>query len=89
MKVFAANAAGIKCKIKSFDQIISSVQPSIWILQETKLRANEKIKCEAVNEFQIFYLNRQKSQGGGLAVGVDKNIESTLVREGDDTVEVV
>ena len=59
------------------------------MLEETKLKANEKIKCEAANDFQIFHLNRQNSQGGGIAVGVEKNIESTLVREGDDKLEVI
>ena len=88
-KIFAANAAGIKCKTRSFDQIISSLKPKIWILEETKLKANEKISCEAVSDFQIFYLNRQNLHGGGIAIGVDKSIESPLVREGDDTIEAV
>ena len=30
---------------------------------------------------------RQNSQGGGLAIGIDKEIESTLVREGNDDIE--
>ena len=59
------------------------------MLKETKLKPNERIKCEAANDFQIFYLYRQKSQGGGLALGVEKNIESTLLREGDDDIEVI
>ena len=59
------------------------------MIEETKLKPNEKISCEAANEFQIFYLNRQNKHGGGIAVGVDKSIESTLVREGDDTIEAV
>ena len=46
VKIFAANAAGIKCKTKSFDQIISTVNPQIWMIQETKLKPDEKIKCE-------------------------------------------
>ena len=44
---------------------------------------------EVQNEFQIFYLYRQDSQGGGLAVGIDKNIESILVREGNDEIEAL
>ena len=59
------------------------------MLQETKLKSNETIKCENKDDFQIFYLNRQKSQGGGLALGVEKNIESTLIRDGDDEIEVI
>ena len=49
-------------------------------MDETKLKPNEKIKCEAKDEFQIFYLNRQNSHGGGLAVGVDKNIINSYQR---------
>jgi hypothetical protein len=60
-KIFAANAAGIKCKTKSFDAIISSVRPSVFMLEETKLKPNEKIKCEVANDFQIFFILIDKS----------------------------
>ena len=89
LKIFAANAAGIRCKIKSFDQIIAKIAPKIWMLEETKLKANETMKCESSDHFNIFYLNRQNSQGGGLALGVHKEIESTLVREGNDETEML
>ena len=59
------------------------------MLQETKLRNGEQIKCGAVDDFQVFQLNRQKSQGGGLALGVLKSIESALIRDGDDDIEVL
>ena len=38
---------------------------------------------------RFFYLNRQNSQGGGLALGILKDIESTLIRDGDDDIEVL
>ena len=47
------------------------------------------MKCDEPDQFQIFYLSRQESQGGGLALGVDKDIESTLIRAGNDEVEVM
>ena len=59
------------------------------MLEETKLKPNGKIKCGALDNFQVFYLNRQNSQGGGLALGVHKEIESTLIRDGDDQTEVL
>ena len=59
------------------------------MLQETKLTVNEVIKCEASKDFQVYYLNRQNRQGGGLAVGIENNIESTLIREGDDNIEAL
>ena len=89
LKVYGINSAGIKCKLKSFENVLSTVQPQLWMLQETKLRPNETIKCEGINEFQVYYLARQQSQGGGLALGVIKELESTLVREGDDTTEAI
>ena len=89
LKIFAANAAGIKSKIKSFNNIISSIKPQIWMLQETKLSAGEHIRCEALNDFQIFYLNRQDSQGGGVALGIKKDIEATLIRDGNDETEII
>ena len=89
LNIFAANAAGIKSKYKSFEKVLLSLKPQIFMLQETKLRANEVIKCETSKDFQIFHLNRQNKQGGGLAVGIEKRIESTLIREGDDNTEVL
>ena len=89
LKIFAANAAGIKCKLKSLDGILLKLQPQIWMLEETKLKPNEKIKCEAAKDFQIFYLNRQDAQGGGLALGIHKDIECALVREGNDDIEAL
>ena len=59
------------------------------MLQETKVRHGEQIKCGAVDDFQVFYLNRQESQGGGLALGVLKTIESALIRDSDDDIEVL
>ena len=72
LKMFGVNAAGIKCKLDSFNDILNRVKPQIWAVQETKLRKNEVLKCDAVKKYQVFYLYRENSQG--LAIGVDKDI---------------
>ena len=59
------------------------------MIQETKLKPNEKISCAASSDYQIYYLYRQESQGGGLALGVVNELESTLIREGNDETEVI
>ena len=59
------------------------------MVEETKLKSHETIKCEAIDDFQVYYLSRQKSQGGGVALGVNKMFESTLLNEGDDETEVI
>ena len=59
------------------------------MIQETKLKSNETISCEALQDYQVFYRNRQDSQGGGIAMGVEKSIRSTLIREGVENVEAI
>ena len=59
------------------------------MLQETKLKPNETILCESINDFNVYYMNRQNSQGGGVALGVKKEFKSTLVNEGDDESEAI
>ena len=89
LRMLGVNAAGIKCKLKSFDKILKKLKPQSWSVQETKLKPNESVECEAAKDFQIFYLCRQDSLGGGLGLGINKDIESTLVREGNDNVEAM
>ena len=89
LKLFGINAASIKCKIDSFNEVLSRLKPQIWMIEKTKLKPHEDIRCGALIEFQVFYLSRQESQGGGLALGVNKMFESTFLSEGDDDTEVM
>ena len=59
------------------------------MIQESKLKENELLKYEASTNFQMFYLSRKESKGGGLVMGVDNNFESTLINEGNDDTEVI
>ena len=89
LKLFGINSAGIKSKLDSFNEVLSTLKPHIWMLEETKLKPHEDIKGGLLSDFQVFYLSRQKSQGGGIALGVNKCLESTLLNEGDDETEVI
>ena len=89
LKLFGINSAGLKSKLYSFNNILQQIKPQIWTIQETKLKQNENLKGEIAEKYQIFYLSRRETQGGGLAIGVDKEIESTLMREGNDEVEAL
>ena len=86
-KVYAINAAGIKSKLISFESVLKTIQSSLWMLQETKLKRNEFISCESLNDFCD--LNRQHSQGDGVALGVREDFKSTLINEGDDEIEAI
>ena len=89
LRIIGVNSAGINSKTESFNDVLKRLEPYIWCLQETKLKPKNTIKCDEVKKFQIYYLSRKNSDGGGIAVGVNKDIESTLIREGDDEVEVL
>ena len=50
-KIFGINSAGIKSKLLTFEAVLKCIQPSIWMLQETKLKSNETIPCDSLSEF--------------------------------------
>ena len=58
-------------------------------MQETKLNPNEEIVCGALVDYQVYYQSRQLSQGGGIALGIDKQFESVFVRGGNDDLEIM
>ena len=89
LKLFGINAAGINSKIKSFDHVISRLKPHIWMIEETKLKPHEKIRGGCLDHFQVYYLSRQNMQGGGIAIGIDKMLESTMLNSGNDETEIM
>ena len=83
------NSAGLSSKLDSFDHILTTIQPSVFFIQETKLRKQGKIKTQNSKNYQIFELVRKDKQGGGLAIGVVKDLEPVWISEGDDNIEVL
>ena len=66
LRILGVNAAGIKSKLQSFNQILNTLQPHIWTMQETKLKNSQDMNIEAAKIFRIHYLNSENSEGGGL-----------------------
>ena len=56
LKLYGINAAGINCKTASFNQVLSQLNPHIWMVEETKLKPHQKIKSDSLNDFQVYYL---------------------------------
>ena len=83
------NAAGISSKLTSFDDLLSSLLPSVFFIEETKLYTGGRIKTENSAKYQIFELNRKHKSGGGLAIGALTDVEPVLISEGDDNTEVL
>ena len=53
--IVGINAAGITSKMESFDKLLFNIQPSIWMLQETKRKLGDP-KTKAINliNYQVF-----------------------------------
>jgi exonuclease III len=83
------NCAGLSSKVKSFDNILFTYNPSIFFLQETKMRRPGKIKSDNIDKYFVYELTRKESGGGGIAIGVQKDLDSAWISEGDDAVEIL
>ena len=83
------NSAGLSSKLSSFDHLLSSIQPSVFFSQETKARKQGRIKTENSKLYDIFELVRKDKHGGGLAIGVVKDLEPVWISEGDDEIELL
>ena len=74
-------------KIHSFENVLKVKMPSVFCLQETKLKTPNQIKTESTKNFTIYELNRKLKNGGGLCIGVHKDLQPVWVAQGDDEVE--
>ena len=87
--LIGTNCAGLSSKLKSFEILLNQVKPSIFFLQETKMKREGKIKVDNIGDFQVYELVRNSKQGGGLAIGVLNELKPAFIREGDDETEIM
>ena len=89
MNIIGINAAGILSKLDSFDNWIKERLPTIFTLQETKVSMIGQIKSETIDKYQLYEQIRtiNPSQGGGLCIGVTRDLPSSLLREGGEEAE--
>ena len=66
---------------------MSELEPSVFFVEETKYKDEDQLK---IDKYVIFELTRDsKDGGGGLAIGVIRELNPILVRKGNDEVEAV
>ena len=84
------NAAGLSSKLHSFDNILKEMCPSVFFIEETKMRMDGKIKTENTSKYQIFERVRKSGRsGGGLALGVNHDLSPVWVGEGESEIETL
>ena len=89
IKIIGINAAGLSTKIESFENLLDSENPSIFIIQETKFTRKNQLNIAAAKKFDMYPLLRKNSGGGGLLIGALKDLHSNWISEGDDSVEYI
>ena len=87
LKIFGINCAGLMSKIKSFEKVLIDENPSVFCLQETKLKKPNQIRTDSTRNYTLYELHRKQSKGGGLCIGIHKDLRSVWISEGDDEVE--
>ena len=89
LKLVGVNAAGLSSKFQSFENMLNSINPGVFFIEETKMKRPGKIKTESCEKYIIYELIRKKKGGGGIAIGVDKNLKPVFIDDGDDDIEII
>ena len=66
------NANGLKSKLNTFKKVLFDLQPSIFFIQESKYKTTGRLKFE---NFELFEMVRKNKDGGGLAIGCQKELK--------------
>ena len=87
--VISVNINGVCSKLASLEYVVNTFSPSVFCLQETKVQKPGKIRFEGAQNYVIYELTRKNKTGGGLAIGVKKDLEPGWAGEGDNETEVL
>ena len=88
LKVIGTNANGLKSKKESFINLLKTDCPQVFMIQETKLKRKNQVRVE---DYELFEKVRKNKGGGGIMVGINKEIAATPVDVSpqDDETEIL
>ena len=82
LRFLGVNAAGLRPKMLTFKKVIKDLNPSVFSVQETKMKDEGKIK---IDDYTIFEkIRKKKENGGGIAIGCKEILKPVWVREGSE-----
>ena len=88
LNVCGTNANGINSKKESLRNLLYTDKPHVFMIQETKLGRTKQFQLD---DYEIFEKARKNKSGGGVMIGIKKDIEGTPVNVSpeDEDVEIV
>ena len=86
--VTGTNANGLRTKRESFLYLLANDSPQVVMVQETKAKRKNQLKAQG---YELFEKVRTGKDGGGIMIGVRKDIDSTpvIVSNDDEDVEIL
>ena len=89
IKLLGTNADGLTTKKESFFNLLDDEKPSIFTIQETKLKREKQIEKPG---YKIFEKIRENKSGGGIMIGIETGLsrkEPVIIFNGDKEVEMM
>ena len=87
LKFLGVNAAGLRSKLLTFKKVLQDLKPSVFFIEETKLKDVGRIKLENYITFEK--PRKSRVNGGGVAIGCIRDLNPVWVKEGQDDVEAL
>ena len=87
LRFLGINAAGLRPKLLTFEKVLKDLKPSVFFIEETKLKDAGKIKFDNYLVFEKPRKNR--INGGGLLIGCIEELKPVWVNEGNNDVEAL
>ena len=84
--LLGTNAAGLSSKKESLFQLINKFSPSVFTIQESKLRKPGLLKIPG---YQVFEKTKTSKSGGGLLTAAVEDLNPVLVSTGSNETEVL
>ena len=88
LTITGTNANGLKSKKDSLLNLLSTDNPQVFMIQETKMKKKNQMEVQG---YELFEKVRKGKDGGGVMIGVKKDLEGTpvIVSDHDDDIEIL